>query len=42
MVYRDNGASTYCLKEDTRLIGPWEFGKKSLGLGGDRKSIAFN
>jgi len=27
-VKRDNGASSYCLKEDTRLEGPWEFGLK--------------
>jgi len=27
-VKRDNGASDYCLKEDTRLEGPWEFGIK--------------
>jgi len=26
----DNGASAYCLKEDTRVDGPWEFGKKPL------------
>jgi len=26
----DNGASTYCLKEDTRLDGPWEFGTKPV------------
>lgn len=24
----DNGASSYCLKEDTRVEGPWEFGTK--------------
>jgi len=24
----DNGASDYCLKEDTRVEGPWEFGIK--------------
>ena len=30
MVKRDNGASAYCLKEDTRLDGPWEFGKKPI------------
>lgn len=24
----DNGASDYCLKTDTRLAGPWEFGIK--------------
>lgn len=31
-VYKDNGASTYCLKEDTRVPGggPFEFGKKPL------------
>lgn len=27
-VLRDNGASDYCLKEETRLEGPWEFGLK--------------
>lgn len=27
---RDNGASTYCLKERTRLDGPWEFGAKPM------------
>lgn len=26
----DNGASSYCLKEDTRLEGPWEFGIKPV------------
>lgn len=25
---RDNGASDYCLKEETRVEGPWEFGLK--------------
>lgn len=29
-VKHDNGASDYCLKEDTRLEGPWEFGKKPI------------
>lgn len=24
----DNGASEYCMKEDTRVEGPWEFGTK--------------
>ena len=28
LVKRDNGASDYCLKEETRLEGPWEFGIK--------------
>lgn len=26
----DNGASTYCLKEESRLEGPWEFGKRPI------------
>lgn len=26
----DHGASKYCLKEDTRVDGPWEFGKKPV------------
>lgn len=26
MVNKDNGASKYCIKEETRLDGPWEFG----------------
>lgn len=26
----DNGASSYCLKEDTRLEGPIEFGTRPL------------
>lgn len=29
-VTKDNGASDYCLKEETRQEGPWEFGKKPL------------
>ena len=27
-VKQDNGASVYCLKQETRLEGPWEFGVK--------------
>lgn len=30
LVKTDNGASDYCMKEDTRLEGPIEFGKKPL------------
>lgn len=30
VVTRDNGASAYCLKEDTRLEGPLEVGKRPL------------
>lgn len=26
----NNGADTYCMKEDTRLEGPWEFGTKPV------------
>jgi len=26
----DNGAAAYCMKEDTRLEGPWEFGIKPV------------
>lgn len=29
-VRRDNGASSYAMKEDTRVEGPWEFGEKPL------------
>jgi len=29
-VGKDNGASSYCLKEETRVDGPWEFGEKPL------------
>jgi hypothetical protein len=30
MVKVDNGADTYCMKEDTRVAGPWEYGQKPL------------
>lgn len=30
VVRRDNGASDYCLKEETRVAGPWEFGVKPV------------
>lgn len=26
----DNGADRYCMKEDTRVDGPWEFGVKPV------------
>lgn len=26
----NNGADDYCMKEDTRVEGPWEFGKKPV------------
>lgn len=31
-VKRDNGASPYCMKEQTRVEGPWEFGVKPVKL----------
>ncbi len=31
-VKRDNGASPYCMKEETRIAGPWEFGIKPVKL----------
>ena len=27
-VRRNNGAAEYCMKEDTRVEGPWEFGTR--------------
>lgn len=29
-VKRDNGVDAYCMKEDTRVEGPWEFGEKPV------------
>lgn len=29
-VKRDNGAGEYCMKEDTRVDGPWEFGTRPV------------
>lgn len=29
-VFVNNGAHTYCMKEDTRVAGPWEFGVKPV------------
>lgn len=31
-VGKDNGASSYAMKEDTRLEGPWEFGEKPANV----------
>lgn len=31
-VGKDNGASSYAIKEDTRLEGPWEYGEKPLNV----------
>lgn len=38
-VQRDNGASDYAMKEETRVEGPWEFGLKParLNVQGERK-----
>ena len=30
LVKINNGAHTYCMKEETRLEGPWEFGIKPV------------
>jgi len=30
MVKKDNGAAKYCMKEDTRVDGPWEYGEKPV------------
>lgn len=40
IVKRDNGASDYCLKEDSRVEGPWEFGIKPArkNVKGDTKA----
>lgn len=32
IITKDNGASDYCLKEETRIEGPWEFGLKPARL----------
>jgi len=29
-VKKDNGASAYCMKEETRIEGPIEYGKRPL------------
>lgn len=29
----------YCMKEESRVDGPWEFGNKPGGSGGDHKSL---
>lgn len=30
IVKRNNGADGYCMKEETRIDGPWEYGKKPV------------
>lgn len=32
LVKRNNGADDYCLKEDTRIEGPWEHGKRPVRM----------
>lgn len=29
-IFKDNGVSEYCMKEETRVSGPWSFGVKSM------------
>lgn len=42
VVHKDNGASSYCLKEETRVEGPVEYGTKKYSKhGGDHKSATF-
>lgn len=31
-VKKDNGAADYCMKEETRLEGPWTFGERPLDM----------
>ena len=31
-VKKDNGAADYCMKEDTRVEGPWTFGERPLNM----------
>lgn len=31
-VSKDNGAADYCMKEETRLQGPWTFGERPLDM----------
>ena len=31
-VKKDNGAADYCMKEETRLEGPWIFGERPLDM----------
>lgn len=29
-VINNNGADKYCMKQETRVLGPWEFGEKPV------------
>lgn len=40
LVTKDNGASSYSMKEETRVEGPLEFGSLNKA-GGDRKSAKY-
>ena len=35
LVTKDNGAAAYCMKEDTRVSGPLEWGVKGGKAGGN-------
>lgn len=39
-IRKDNGGALYCMKTDTRVDGPWEYGSPSKH-GGDHKSATF-
>lgn len=41
-VRRDNGAADYCMKEDTRVEGPEEFGVKPVRMNKKRDIKARN
>lgn len=38
-IKKDNGTREYCMKDDTRIAGPWEFGEYKK-QGGDRKTLS--
>lgn len=41
LVGKDNGASKYQLKEETRIDGPYELGTLKTNKGGDKKSAKY-
>jgi hypothetical protein len=41
-VKKDNGVREYCMKEDTRLEGPWEYGTYNSYAGNKNAEIAKN
>jgi len=41
-IKRDNGAADYCMKDDTRVEGPYQFGTKPVRLNKKRDVKARN